>query len=46
LHRLIDEHGGNGIEWLAELTADCPRKRAASVSDQCAARCLDLRKVL
>ena len=29
LHHLIDQHGGNGtiLEWLANLTADCPRKR-------------------
>jgi hypothetical protein len=36
LHRLIDQHGGNGtvLGWLDSLTADCPRKREASVSDQ------------
>jgi hypothetical protein len=41
LHRLIDRHGGNAtiIDWLAGLTADCPRKRSASISDQCHARC-------
>jgi len=33
LHRLIDQHGGNGtvIAWLDALTADCPRKRSASI---------------
>src|SRR5262249_22643646 len=38
LHRLIERHGGNStvIDWLAELTADCLRKHAASISDQCA----------
>jgi hypothetical protein len=48
LHRLIDRHGGNRtvIDWLEKLTADCARRRAASVSDQCHARCLDLPKVL
>jgi hypothetical protein len=48
LHRLIDQHGGNGmiIAWLEALTADCPRTRAASVSDQCHARCPDLPKVV
>ena len=48
LYRLIDQQGGNGtiIAWLEALTADCPRKRAASVSDQCYARCPDLPKVL
>jgi hypothetical protein len=44
LHRLIDRCGGDGtiIDWLDELTADCPRKRAAAVRDQCHARCPDL----
>jgi len=48
LHRLIDQHGGNGtiLEWLERLTADCPRKRAASVSDQRHARCPDLPPVV
>jgi hypothetical protein len=48
LHRLIDQHGGNGttLQWLDKLTADCRRKRAASVSDQCHARCPDLPKVV
>jgi len=34
------------LDWLDELTADCPRKRAASVSDQCHARCPDLPRVV
>jgi hypothetical protein len=37
------------IGWdgkLTDITADCPRKRAASVSDQCHARCPDLPKVV
>ena len=49
LHRLIEQRGRDGtiIEWLVELTADCPRKRSASVSDdQCHARCPDLPKVV
>jgi len=48
VRRLIDQHGGNGtiIEWLAKLTADCPRKSSASISNQCYARCPDLPKVL
>ena len=48
LHRLIDQHGGDGtiIAWLDALTRDCLRKRAASVSDQCHARCPDLPKVV
>jgi hypothetical protein len=48
LHRLIDQHGGNGtiIAWLGTLATDCPRKRSASISDQCHARCPDLPKVV
>jgi len=48
LHRLIDQHGGNGtvMEWLDAPTADCSRKRAASISDQCHARYPDLAKAL
>jgi hypothetical protein len=26
------------LDWLDELTADCPRKQSASISDQCHAR--------
>ena len=42
--RLIDQHDGNGtiIAWLDGLTADCPRKRVAAISDQCHAPCPDL----
>jgi hypothetical protein len=45
---LFEQRGQNTtiLQWLDELTADCPRKRAASVSDQCHARCPDLPKVL
>jgi hypothetical protein len=48
LHNLIDRHGGKGtvIEWLARLTADCPRKQSPGMSDRCHARCPDLPKVL
>jgi hypothetical protein len=48
LHRLMDRYTGNGtiLEWLDALTADCPRKRSASISDQCHARCPELSKVL
>jgi hypothetical protein len=47
LRRLIDRRGRDAriIDWLAELTAGCPRRRAASVSDRCHARCPDLPKV-
>jgi hypothetical protein len=33
-------------DWLSEITADCPRKRKNSFSDQCGALCADLPKVL
>ena len=48
LRRLIEQRGRDGtiIDWLDALSADCPRRRAASVSDQCHARCPDLPKVL
>jgi hypothetical protein len=32
--------------WMDELTAECPRKRASDVNDQCGARCPDLPKVV
>jgi len=34
------------FEWSDEVTADCPRKRASDVNDQCGACCPDLAKVL
>ena len=48
LRRLIEQRGREGtiIAWLEALTADCPRKRAANVSDQCHAKCPDLPKVV
>jgi len=40
LRRRIKQRGRDVriLDWLDELTTDCPRKRAASVSDQCHAR--------
>ena len=35
---------GKIIDWLDELTADCPKKSAHSMNDQCGARCPDLPK--
>jgi hypothetical protein len=29
-----------------EITADCPKKKAHNWNDQCAARCLDLPRVM
>jgi hypothetical protein len=48
LERLIDERGTNAkvIDWLDEITADCPKKLARNWSDQCGARCPDLAEVL
>ena|SRR5262245_34354920 len=42
--RLIEERGRNGkiIDWLDELTADCPKKIAHNMNDPCGARCPDL----
>jgi hypothetical protein len=46
--RLIKERGRDGkiIDWLSELTADCPKKSAHNWNDQCGARCPDLPRVL
>ena len=34
------------IDWLDEITADCLKKSARNMNDQCGARCPDLPKVL
>jgi hypothetical protein len=34
------------FEWSNEITADCPRKQAKNLNDQCGARCPDLSKVV
>jgi hypothetical protein len=48
LSRLIDKRGRDAkvIDWLDQMTADCPTKRARNMSVQCGARCPDLPKVL
>jgi len=48
LARLIRKYGGDAkfIDWLDELTADCPKKRARNMNDPCGAKCPDLPKVL
>ena len=33
-------------DWLRDLTADCPRRMAGNISDQCDARCPDLSQVV
>ena len=46
--RLINQRGRNAklIDWLDELTAECPKKIAHTVNDPCGARCTQLPKVL
>jgi hypothetical protein len=46
--RLILERGRDAkiVDWLAEITANCPRKLKPNMNDQCGARCPDLVTVL
>jgi hypothetical protein len=46
--RLIRAHGHDTklIDWLDVITADCPRRSANDMRDQCAVRCPDLPTVL
>jgi hypothetical protein len=46
--RLIEQRGlgGKVVDLLAEVSADCPKKRARNFSDQCGAQCPDLPRVL
>jgi hypothetical protein len=48
LQRLIADRGRNGhvIDWLDEITADCPKKQAHNMNDPCGARCSDLPRLL
>jgi hypothetical protein len=48
LHRLIERYGIDAklFTWSDEITADCPRKQARNLNDQCGARCPDLPKVV
>jgi uncharacterized membrane-anchored protein len=41
--RLIEQRGRDAkvVDFLAEITAHCPKKQAGNMSDQCAARCPD-----
>jgi hypothetical protein len=34
------------FDWSEEITADCPRKEARNLNNQCGARCPDLSKVV
>ena len=48
LNRLIERRGRDAklVDWLDELTVDCPKKQARNMSDGCGARCPQLPKVL
>ena len=48
LAKLIDKRGRDAkvIDWLDELTAECPKKIAGNVNDPCGAKCPQLPKVL
>jgi hypothetical protein len=34
------------VDWLDEITGDCPKKLAHNMNDPCGARCPDLPRVL
>ena len=46
--RLIGAHGRNTkvVDWVDVITADCPKRIANNVNDQCRVRCRELPKVL
>ena len=44
LGRLTDKQGRELIEWLDELTADCPKKQAHNINDLCGVPCPQLPK--
>jgi len=48
VRQLVKDRGRNAkiIDWLDEITADCPKKSAHNMNDQCGLRCPDLPKVL
>ncbi len=48
VQHLIEEYGRDTkvIDWLGELSADCPKKQAHDMNDPCGARCPQLPKVL
>jgi len=48
LNRLIEKRGRDAklIDWLDELTAECPKKIARNMNDTCGAKCPQLSKVL
>ena len=48
MQHLIEERGRNArlIDWLDDITADCPKKQAHNMNDPCGARFPDLPRVL
>jgi hypothetical protein len=48
LDRLSKDRGHEAkiIDWLDEITADCPKKIAHNMNDPCGARCPKLARVL
>ena len=48
LDRLIVKRGRDAkvIDWLDELTAECPKKIARNMNDPCGAKCPQLPKLL
>ena len=48
VRRLIRDRGREGkiVDWLDQITADCPKKATVSWNDRCGAKCPQLAKVL
>jgi hypothetical protein len=48
LNRLIRKRAPNAklIDWIDELTAECPKRIANNINDTCGVRCPDVPKVL
>ena len=48
LNRLIERRGRDAklVDWLDELTAECPKKIAPNMNDPCGAKCPQLPNVL
>ena len=46
--RLIERRGRDAkeVDFLAEITADCPKKQSGNLNYMCAARCPDLPRVM
>jgi hypothetical protein len=48
VQRLVNDRGRDGkiVDWLDQITAECPKNSAHNMSDRCGARCPDLPRVL